>query len=275
MALITFDLDGTLQQNPFRTAVFPHVARALTPAYCERHPETAAAEAARLVTGLVRQEFRRRQEAKAWEAAYDWDDIIARIGEDLGYRGERLHLPSLVRHYCTPEHIAALPGARDCLMALRAAGHTLRVATNGFAAYQEPVLEALGLLEFFDLIITPDRTGSAKPVPEFLLAAGGPPALHVGDSLIHDVYGARLAGFASLWFWPKLPAGFNPAAPDAAGLAAALADRFAEETAWVPTGNLTLAECRPDFSARELAQVPAIVAAWAAALPPGRRSRPA
>lgn len=258
MALVTFDLDGTLQQNPFRTGVWPLVSARLAPAYLQRHPETPPEEAARQVITLVRREFRRRQEAQAWEAAYDWDDIVATVGASLGYRGERLAIASLVERHCTPEHIAALPGARACLQALRAAGHTLKVATNGFACYQEPVLAALGLLEFFEEIITPDRAHSAKPVPDFLLAAGDPPALHVGDSLVHDVYGARQAGFAALWFWPKLPADMKPA-----GVEEALLARFTEETNWVPTGGLTLDDCRPDFVARELAAVPAIVAAWA------------
>ena len=258
MALITFDLDGTLQQNPFRTGVWPSIGAALAPACLRHFPDTPLEEAPRRVIALVRAEFRRRQEAQQWEAAYDWDDIVASVAAALGHRDERPDVVALVRRHCTPEHIAALPGARACLAELRAAGHTLKVATNGFAAYQEPVLEALDLLEFFSDVLTPDRCHTAKPIPEFLLAAGAPPALHVGDSLVHDTYGARQAGFASIWYWPRLTS-----VTDAAVVEAGLAARFAEEAAWVPTGGLTLEQCRPDFVARDLAAVPGIVAAWA------------
>ena len=74
--------------------------------------------------------------------------------------------------------------------------------SNGFAAYQEPVLEALGLLGYFDAVITPERAGAAKPEPQ-IFAAAGRLDLFVGDTLVHDILGANQAGVPSAWLPPR------------------------------------------------------------------------
>lgn len=266
MALITFDLDGVLQRNPFRTGVFPHIWRELTPAYLTRHPGTPEEEVRRGIRAMIQMEFRRRQEAGDWVGTYDWDSIIATVGRELGYTGAPMAVAALVRHYCTPEHVAALPGAHTCLAALRAAGHTLKVLTNGFATYQEPVLETLGLTGFFASILTPDRCGSAKPQPDFFAAAGPPPALHVGDTLVHDICGARAAGFTAVWLPPDLPAALQDISPEQRArdprLLPYIADRLAFEANWYPEPRPAPREVVPDFVVRDLTEVPAVVAAW-------------
>lgn len=268
MALITFDLDGVLQRNPFRTGVFPHIWRVLAPAYARRAPETPPDEAARGVADLIRAEFLRRQVAGDWVGAYDWDDICNSVARRLGHAGEPFDVAALVRRYCTPEHIHAYPGAHACLTALQAAGHTLKVLTNGFAGYQEPVLAALELRGFFAAVLTPDRCRTAKPFPEFFRRAGVPPALHVGDTLVHDVYGTRLAGFASIWLPPDLPAELHPLSPreraEHPALPAFMARRLEVEAAWHPAPRPALAECRPDYVVLSLSEVPAAVADWSA-----------
>ena len=89
--------------------------------------------------------------------------------------------------------------APDVLRALRGAGLRLVVVSNWDVSLHE-VLDATGLRPLLDGVIASAVLGSAKPDPAPLLAglelAGVAPeeALHVGDSVEHDVTGARAAG---------------------------------------------------------------------------------
>lgn len=262
MALITFDLDGVLQRNPFRKGVFPHIYSMLAP----ESAGDAGGGAEPAVAGRIRAEFARRQLAGEWVESYNWDAIVATVAAEVGYTGNLISVARLVESYCTPEYIFSHPGAHEALGALAAAGHTLKVVTNGFAAYQEPVINALGLYGFFSAVITPERAGTSKPWPAAFHAAGPPPALHVGDTLIHDIYGANMAGFAGCWMTPDLPEGWGgldplqrAAHPD---LPEILAERLAIERRWHPAPPVETAQCRPAYVVASLSEVPDTVAHW-------------
>jgi putative hydrolase of the HAD superfamily len=82
------------------------------------------------------------------------------------------------------------------------------VLTNGLSETHLPKAEALGISPFVEAVFTPDTLGVAKPDPEAFRRAcerlGSSPeeAVHVGDSLITDVGGAREAGLRAVWFNP-------------------------------------------------------------------------
>jgi putative hydrolase of the HAD superfamily len=67
-----------------------------------------------------------------------------------------------------------------------------------------PLLARLDLLERFEVVVVSCEAGSRKPEPRIFQAAtealGLSPdqVLHVGDSLEHDVMGARAAGMRSV-----------------------------------------------------------------------------
>lgn len=257
MSLITFDLDGVLQRNPFRDGVFPVVWRELGP---------LAAGGEEEVRSRVWTEFVRRQAAGDWVAAYDWDSMVAKVGAELGYQGEPFDLGALVERFCTPDYIHSYPGAHEVLAALGRGGHTLKVITNGFSRYQEPVQRALGLRQYYGEMITPDRAGSAKPLVPIFAAAGAPPALHVGDTLLHDVYGANLAGFTACWLPPELPEGWEAltpweraAHPDLPGVMAA---KLEKERVWHPAPVVTAEQVRPDYIIANLFELPLVVEHW-------------
>ena len=106
------------------------------------------------------------------------------------------------------------------LRRLRAQGVRVGVLTNGNHAQQVDKLAVTGVASFLDVVCTAERLGVAKPHPRAFAAlvnALGYPASEiafVGDSLEHDVEGARGAG---------IPAGLvaRDGAP-ATGLEAAL-----------------------------------------------------
>ncbi len=97
----------------------------------------------------------------------------------------------------------AQPDAAPALSALRARGFALVVASNWDCSLPR-VLEDAGLDSMVDGVVASATVGAAKPDPVLfeaaLAAAGARPdeALHVGDSLAHDVAGARAADVAAV-----------------------------------------------------------------------------
>jgi putative hydrolase of the HAD superfamily len=89
------------------------------------------------------------------------------------------------------------------LRAARERGLTLVVVSNWDVSLHD-VLDAIGLAPLLDGVLTSAEVGSAKPAPAIFaraleLAGVGPgEALHVGDSVEHDVAGAHAAGIEPL-----------------------------------------------------------------------------
>jgi putative hydrolase of the HAD superfamily len=89
------------------------------------------------------------------------------------------------------------------LAALRARGLRLVVVSNWDVSLVD-VLERVGLAPWFDGVVTSAQVGARKPAPAIferaLHLAGVAPdrAVHVGDSLLEDVEGARSAGIAAI-----------------------------------------------------------------------------
>jgi HAD superfamily hydrolase (TIGR01509 family) len=94
--------------------------------------------------------------------------------------------------------VTPLPGARELLAALTAAGVRWAIATSGRAATARPALELLGLPEDTPMV-TRDLVRHAKPDPDLFLAAAAlldvdpRHAMVVGDS-VWDLLAARRAG---------------------------------------------------------------------------------
>jgi len=101
----------------------------------------------------------------------------------------------------TAERSRLYPGVREGLDTLRGAGYPLACVTNKAAQFTEPLLQHLGVWNYFGLVVSGDTLAEKKPNPAPLLHAarhfGVQPkdALMVGDS-ISDVMAARAAGFA-------------------------------------------------------------------------------
>jgi HAD superfamily hydrolase (TIGR01549 family) len=108
---------------------------------------------------------------------------------------QRAHAEEYTRQLSS---VTALPGARDLLAALTAAGVRWGIATSGYAATARPSLELLGLPADTPMV-TRDQVRHAKPDPDLFLAAAallGVDPRHtmvVGDS-VWDLLAARRAG---------------------------------------------------------------------------------
>ncbi|NLJ80083.1 MAG: HAD hydrolase-like protein, partial [Firmicutes bacterium] len=147
---------------------------------------------------------------------YDWDDIIRSVSASFQMEWE-LSVADLVEKYCHPPHIKLYPGAFQLLSTLSQEGHVLRALTNGYYIYQYPVLRALGIAPFFERIVTPEKLGAAKPQRKFYLAAqkdAPQPHIHVGDTVIHDIWGANRSGAISVWVKHDLPSEWENLTPE-------------------------------------------------------------
>ncbi len=271
MALISFDLDGVLQRNPFYMGspqgVFGHVRRELAPYVPTGDPDPERAALEPLIL-----EHMRRMEAGQIAAAHDWDEIINLVASRFGYPG-RFDITALVEEYCQVEGLVyAYPGSLACLKTLEAAGHTLISITNGFRCYQEPVLRKIGLLDRFTALITPERVGAGKPERAIFDAAAqygdGSPCIHIGDTLPHDVAGAKRAGWMAIYVVQPMapsysdpPAGFvDTSAWERPHLFPGwLRARLDRDRHWHGHPPVTMAECVPDAIVHHLMEIPEAV----------------
>ncbi|TCZ77410.1 HAD family hydrolase [Paenibacillus albiflavus] len=183
---ISFDLDGTLMQNPFQKAVLPQV-QAMILNHSEANYD--------VVKSLFHKHVCRLQ-AGLFVDAYDWDDIVQHeiIDRKLDLS---INVEELVIQHSKAPYIRLLDETIvPALEQLRADGFSLAAVTNGFYKYQYPVLESLGIAQYFDEVVTPERCGSGKPDIRMLtsLRDTGEIVAHVGDRFEHDVYMAKHAG---------------------------------------------------------------------------------
>jgi phosphoglycolate phosphatase len=92
------------------------------------------------------------------------------------------------------------PGVQEGLVWLKSQGYRLGSVTNKAAQFTHPLLQDLGISNYFEIIVCGDTLPEKKPHPAPLLYAadffGIPPekALMIGDS-VSDVEAARAAGF--------------------------------------------------------------------------------
>jgi FMN phosphatase YigB (HAD superfamily) len=201
--------------------------------------------------------------------AWNWQAIYDEVSR--GFGGEPVpDLATIVRESCLiADAIAVLPGVRTGLQRLTEAGVLLVATTNGYYMYQWPVLEKLGLDDFFEAVITPDSVGFAKPDPRIFSSVPGLIA-HVGDLLLHDVLGANLAGLHSIWLDADLPSELQTIAPldrsHDPGFIEYL-DRTLEASRYRPFhSEATLEQCIPAAVVRDVDEAATVVldsmAAW-------------
>jgi len=131
-----------------------------------------------------------------------WDGYFGRVLAGAGVPRERI--PAALGLLWEANRRVGLwrrpvPGARETLARLRAAGFSLAVVSNAEGQVEADLRDA-GLADLLDLVVDSHRVGVAKPDPAIFRVAldrlGVPPAaaVHVGDVPAYDVEGARAAG---------------------------------------------------------------------------------
>lgn len=118
------------------------------------------------------------------------------------------------------EEAHLLPGAMEFCLALKEAGLTLAIATNGLPAAQRGRYTRTGLDKVIPHLFISMELGAAKPRPEYfdrvleaLKVTDRSRVVMVGDSLTTDIAGACGAGIDSVWYNPRGKALTGPNRP--------------------------------------------------------------
>ncbi|HEV2819731.1 MAG TPA: HAD-IA family hydrolase [Solirubrobacteraceae bacterium] len=159
--------------------------------------EDAAGAALRAEMRFYRAQHDRAVDAAALEALRD--DCAEVLRSALPPCAARLGAPALREALLAALRFTPYPEVPGVLRALRVAGHPLVVVSNWDVSLHG-VLADTGLAGLVDGVLTSAQERVAKPDPELFvraLALAGrtaSDALHVGDSVEHDIAGAQAAG---------------------------------------------------------------------------------
>jgi putative hydrolase of the HAD superfamily len=136
-------------------------------------------------------------EAGSWAGLVDLRRRCAAVVQEQ--LGTALPLEDVLDALLEAIRFRAYPEVHETLARLRARGARLAVVSNWDVSLHD-VLERTDLRRLVDAVVVSAELGAAKPDPAIFraalerLGAGPAGAMHVGDSLEHDVAGARAAG---------------------------------------------------------------------------------
>lgn len=117
------------------------------------------------------------------------------------------------KHHCVPFN-----GLKKMLKELKSMNILVGMITNGYGQFQMDNIEALGIKEFFDVILVSEWEGMKKPNQEIFhralerLNVASAESIFVGDHPDNDVYAAQQAGMKAIWKvdsgWDQVDADF-------------------------------------------------------------------
>lgn len=106
----------------------------------------------------------------------------------------------------SPTKTKLIDGAESMLQDFHENGYKMAIITNGFEDVQHTKIKCSGLGRFFPEVITSERAGYQKPLPEIfefalkLTDGKTESSIMIGDSLSADMVGARNAGIDHVYF---------------------------------------------------------------------------
>jgi phosphoglycolate phosphatase len=120
----------------------------------------------------------------------------------------QLFRAAYAEHLC--EQSRLYPGVKDTLKVLHESGFNLACVTNKAEAFTLPLLEALGIRQLFDVVVSGDSLARKKPDPMVLFHAAAHVNVPIGRSVMvgdskHDIAAAKNAGMTSI----AVPYGYN------------------------------------------------------------------
>jgi len=140
------------------------------------------------------------------------DAYVSGFREALGYGEERTDLFAAIETAFTTSWTHVVESSIDAMRQLNRLGHPIAIVSNSMGKVEE---ELRGICQVGDgpgatvkVVIDSFNAGVEKPDPRIfelaLEAIGGASddALHVGDSVVYDVRGARAAGIRAIHFDP-------------------------------------------------------------------------
>jgi putative hydrolase of the HAD superfamily len=191
-AAIVFDVGGTLLE----TVGSPHqVALSAIEATAELDADAFASH----VEQVVEEWWQAGGDPAHEDLAATWSEHYARALQRVGYTGDAHAVGARIEAGFLTTGWQVFADSAPTLEALVRRGIRLGVISN-WPPTLEATLAGCGILKYFDVVVVSGHVGYAKPNPAIFRAAVeqlAVPAHHiwfVGDSVSHDVAGARGAG---------------------------------------------------------------------------------
>ncbi len=196
MKCALLDLDGTIIMTDYDRYLIGIPSKLLL----KRKITNNEREAHRLFKLRVREIIKEQILSGNYIRAFDWDFVINRALSSFGIEERVSPLNLLIKSIedgRTRPYEDAIPAVRELRKSRKVC-----VMTGGLSKYQLTIMEKLGIREEFDDVITTDRLGVLKVRPEAfhraLKECNCDEAFHVGDSLSHDIFGAKSAGIKAI-----------------------------------------------------------------------------
>jgi putative hydrolase of the HAD superfamily len=102
-------------------------------------------------------------------------------------------------------YATAFPNTIEILERLKQKGYRLGMITNGFGDFQASNIQALGIKEYFEVILISESEGIRKPDPAIFLRASEmmnllpEECVYVGDHPTNDVMASKNVGMRGIW----------------------------------------------------------------------------
>lgn len=189
--ILFFDIDLTLVDNQFSGKVIDELLQEIVDASGHSVDE--------LMQELDAENTRRQQNDPDNLLTMDWQDMVQQMAQKYGVTLST-SVDKLWLEYAKTEGVIVLDNAPQVLQQLRADHRKLVIATKGLSKYQDSVLEAAKLTQYFDDILTPDKTGYLKTSPAYFDKYRNHEAIfiQIGDHYYDDVMCAKRNGFYSV-----------------------------------------------------------------------------
>jgi HAD superfamily hydrolase (TIGR01549 family) len=134
-----------------------------------------------------------------------WRDYYLSIFDTLGIQGDTIgHANDIYTLFNSPGAWELYPDVIPALKRLKAEGYVMGIISDWGSSLTANILLPLGIGPYMDFMVVSANVREAKPSSgifrEALARAGVAPrqAVHIGDSYVHDVLGARSAGVAGI-----------------------------------------------------------------------------
>ncbi len=195
---MTFDLDDTLYDN---YPVIVRMERELLSWLKHHHPAVAHMDKTdwfALKQRVVQQQPELKSDVTLWRLVQ-----LNQAFSQVGYDNEAAHTAAQAAVEVALDWRNRFEVPQQSLDVLAELGQEIPLVaiTNGNVD-----LDRIGLTPYFQQVLKAGADGSAKPAPDMFTKAQqfldlpSEHILHVGDHLVTDVQGAKLAGFAACWF---------------------------------------------------------------------------
>ena len=199
MIVLGFDMDGVLVRGPFRHYIFPWIIQY----FKEKKPNL---DEKRIINDIIEEHRNRLNVSKKFVYPFDWDDIVRKIGKKYGIEFKEELSEWVKKAVSNEDAVYVYPDVIESLETLsKRKNIIIMLITNGYAAYQVPILKSKGLDKYFKEIYTNDKIGYGKPIKEYiektLMKEKGERHLYVGDWLYFDMVPTKRVGAEFIWIY--------------------------------------------------------------------------